>query len=155
MILQFFSITAVLMNLSNIHIWKCKSKLCWDKFTFVPQNIAYICTLVCFYTVIINILFWIKFVITYNMRYCVRDVISCKKMSSIHKYYDAIPSHKSMFDQLVFHNIFLQTLYSFNNFMQFLFSLYLIACNSKIFKKQKLSEPLYHKHIFICSKISI
>lgn len=49
-ILQFFSITAVLMNLIRIKfrfyypicIWKGKSKLCWDKFTFMPQNFAHL-----------------------------------------------------------------------------------------------------------------
>lgn len=49
-ILQFFSITAVLMNLFRIKfrfyypicIWKGKSKLCWDKFTFMPQNFAHL-----------------------------------------------------------------------------------------------------------------
>lgn len=49
-LLQFFSITAVLMNLIRIKfrfyypicIWKGKSKLCWDKFTFMPQNFAHL-----------------------------------------------------------------------------------------------------------------
>lgn len=65
-LLQFFSITAVLMNLIRIKfrfyypicIWKGKSKLCWDKFTFSCHKTSLICMLVCFYILAINTFFF-------------------------------------------------------------------------------------------------